>query len=139
MGHIQKLPWRWKSWKFIILPFRLFFMYPPTEKNNDQYPTNSLCWTQWFQICLFKIRFSLLYIFAEFFFITKTSKYSTLKHWNQFCRKRHHSYGIRCPVFTPSQLSIAGLIMGHALFLPWLFLDLWGKSETLIFNKCACL
>ena len=102
-------------------------------------PTPFVEHSEKFQICLFKIRFSLLYIFADFFFIIKTSKYSTLKHWNQFCGKRHHSYGIRCPVFTPSQLSIAGLITGHVLFLPWLFLDQWGKSETLIFNKCACL
>ena len=43
------------------------------------------------------------------------------------------------PFLPPSQLSVAGVIMGHVLFLPWLFLGQWGKSESLIFNKCAWL
>ena len=72
------------------------------------------------------------FIISRFFFlIIKTIKYSSLKHWNWFCRKRHHFCEIICPVFTPSQLSINGVIMGHVLFLPWLFLGQWGGSETL--------
>ena len=39
MRQTWKLSWRWKSWKFITLPFRLSFMYPPSKKNNDQYLT----------------------------------------------------------------------------------------------------
>ena len=73
-------------------------------------------------------------MFPNFFLIIKTTKRSTLKHWNQFCGKRHHLYEIRC---TPSQLSIAGVITGHVLFLPWLFLGQWGKIGTLIFTNCA--
>ena len=42
------------------------------------------------------------------------------------------------PFLPPSQLSVAGVIMGHVLFLPTI-LGQWGKSETLIFNKCLCL
>ena len=101
--------------------------------------------TQKFWICLFKIRFCLcnifvmLYHFQIFFLIIKTIKYSSLKHWNWFWRKRHHSCEIICPVFTPLQLSINGVVMGHILFLPWLFLGQWGGSETLFFIKHACL
>ena len=83
------------------------------------------------QIYLFKTRccllniFLTLYCFQIFVLIIETTKHSTWKQWNWFCGKRHHSCEIRCPVFTPSQLFIARVIMGHVLFLPWLFLGQW--------------
>ena len=70
MRQAWKLPWRWKSWEFIILPFRLFFMYPPTKKNNDQYPTMLFptAFVKHSKILNFSIKSDFTYlIFSRFF------------------------------------------------------------------------
>ena len=134
---------RWKSWKFIKLPFRLSFLYPHTKKNNNQYPTilsptPFVEHTQKSWICLFKIKFcsfNILLIVPDFFLIIKATKQATLKCWNWFCGKKHHSCEVRCLIFTTSQLSIAGVIMGHVPFLAWTFLGQWGKSKAFIFKN----
>ena len=91
MGQTRKLPWTWKFWKFIILPFRLSFMYPPTKKNINTLhalsPTPFVKHTEKFRICVFKIRFCLFNIFMLLiisrFFLDNQGyfKHSTLKHW----------------------------------------------------------
>ena len=114
-------------WLCIISGFRLSFMYPPTKKNNDQYPTmlflqlllsNTLRNLEFTHLKFFKIllpfkinsRFHDALQFPDFFLIIETTKYFTLKQWNQICGKRHHLCEIRCPILTPKQLSIAGVI-----------------------------
>ena len=90
----------------------------------------------------FKTRFWLLNIFMtllfpDFFLIIGTTKHSTLKHWNQFGGKRHHSCEIKCLVLTASELCIAGIITACPIFTLTVS-RLIGKMGTLIFNKCAC-
>ena len=78
----------------------------------------------------------MLYCFQIFFLIIDTSKHSTLTHQSQFCEKRCYSCEIRCPVFTSSHLSIAGVIMGHIHFLTRLLVSVGHMRDDYFQQVC---
>ena len=159
LGFSEKNYWKWdrleycfggKNLENLLYYLMTVFYVSSNQEKQQSIPSHALSPTPFVEhtqkswICLFKIRFCFLNIFPDallfpdFFLIIDITKHSTLKPWNWFCGKRHHSCEIRCPIFTLSQLFIAGVIRGRVSFLPWLFSGQLGKSGILIHNKCAC-
>ena len=102
-----KIPWRWKS--YILQPRETMIDTLPCSLSSFVCQTHSeiLNLSNSNQI-LFTENFHYTLSFPDFFLIIETQ------------------YVSRCLVFTFSQLSIAEVIWGHVLFLPWLFLGWWG-------------